>query len=132
VLCSLLEDERYDVDTEVAGVLAALSRDGTGRATMLEAGAVGFLAEILEDRGHPVQQGVRRHGPAPAGWEVPGVPGVSHVADITLPLDMLTRAESYDTQGQGPRAPGFPPGLGDGALPPGLMENYSWYCTVQY
>lgn len=98
VLCAVLEEEQYDLDTEVAGVLAALSRDGAGRAAMREAGAVVALAELLETGASQCSKEYAVTALLQLAAKCEACLEAIFRADVTLPLDMLSRCESVETQ----------------------------------
>lgn len=97
-LCALLEEEEFDVDTEVAGILAALSRDDKGRGRMLEAGAVVALAELMETGATQCSKEYAVTALLQLAAKCRACLESIFRADVFLPLDMLTRSESLETQ----------------------------------
>lgn len=98
VLCAILEDEHYDLDTEIAGILAALSRDSTGRARMLKAGAVGALAEIMETGATECSKEYAVTALLQLAAKCRACLESIFQADISLPLDALTRSLTAETE----------------------------------
>lgn len=97
MLCSLLQDGSVDVDYQSASIFAALTRIPEGRAALIEAEAIGILAELLEAE----SEACKEHAvTALLGLAVNNKETLSDIDElgITTSLDVLSRTGNAQAQ----------------------------------